>query len=116
MFEGKFDDRVVAVKRVAKNLVREVKREKLILIESDAHPNVIKYFYTEEDQIFYYLALEKCVANLEQYLTSPNLKNILSPKEVLSQIASGIEHLHKINISKHFFKNDHFKFFINLHK
>ena len=98
VYEGSFDDRVVAVKRVSKDLVKEVQREKLILIESDSHPNVIKYFCTEEDSRYFYLALEKCVVNLDQFVLRSDLKTALAPKDVLSQIANGIAHLHKINI------------------
>lgn len=37
-----------------------------LLRESDTHPNVIRYFCTERDRLFTYIAIELCEATLQQ--------------------------------------------------
>ncbi|KAK7929596.1 hypothetical protein WMY93_005991 [Mugilogobius chulae] len=41
-------------------------REVQLLRESDTHPNVIRYFCTERDRLFTYIAIELCAATLQQ--------------------------------------------------
>lgn len=36
-----------------------------ILRESDYHPNVVRYYCTEQDKQFRYIALELCAATLQ---------------------------------------------------
>ena len=62
---GNFDGRSVAVKRLLPECFTVADREVQLLRESDAHPNVIRYFSTEEDSQFRYIALELCDATLQ---------------------------------------------------
>lgn len=39
-----------------------------MLRESDEHPNVIRYFCTERDRQFQYIAIELCAASLQEVL------------------------------------------------
>lgn len=63
---GHFDGRQVAVKRILPECVEFAEREVQLLRESDEHPNVIRYFCTERDRQFIYIAIELCVATLQQ--------------------------------------------------
>jgi len=65
-FRGNFDGRHVAVKRILPECFEVAEREVQILRESDAHPNVIRYFCTERDRLFTYIAIELCAATLQQ--------------------------------------------------
>lgn len=63
---GKFDGRHVAVKRILPECFEVAEREVQLLRESDTHPNVIRYFCTERDRLFTYIAIELCTATLQQ--------------------------------------------------
>lgn len=54
------------MKRLLLDSIRLVDREVRLLRESDAHPNVVRYFCTEADGQFHYIALELCSATLQQ--------------------------------------------------
>uniref|UniRef100_A0A8C5FB98 non-specific serine/threonine protein kinase n=1 Tax=Gadus morhua TaxID=8049 RepID=A0A8C5FB98_GADMO len=77
--EGQFDNRQVAVKRILPECFSFADREVQLLRESDEHPNVIRYFCTERDRQFQYIAIELCAASLQEVLVHRDLKphNIL---------------------------------------
>jgi len=62
---GEFECRPVAVKRLLPECFIAGEREVHILRESDYHPNVVRYYCTEQDKQFRYIALELCAATLE---------------------------------------------------
>lgn len=61
-----FDNRDVAVKRILPECFSFADREVQLLRESDEHPNVIRYFCTEKDRQFQYIAIELCAATLQE--------------------------------------------------
>lgn len=61
-----FDSRDVAVKRILPECFSFADREVQLLRESDEHPNVIRYFCTERDRQFQYIAIELCAATLQE--------------------------------------------------
>jgi len=91
-----------------------------LLRESDAHPNVIRYFCTEQDRQFKfvptllfkflsstiksknilcrYIALELCVATLQDYVegryNGPPIEGIT----ILRHATAGLAHLHSLDI------------------
>uniref|UniRef100_A0A8C5E772 Serine/threonine-protein kinase/endoribonuclease IRE1 n=1 Tax=Gouania willdenowi TaxID=441366 RepID=A0A8C5E772_GOUWI len=95
---GKFDGRQVAVKRILPECFEVAEREVQLLRESDAHPNVIRYFCTERDRLFTYIAIELCTATLQQYVENPSGFPKLNPKTLLEQTICGLSHLHSLNI------------------
>ncbi|PAV61045.1 hypothetical protein WR25_10363 isoform B [Diploscapter pachys] len=100
VYRGKFDGREVAVKRVVSEFVRFVDREADLLRESDAHPHVIRYFCMEADSQFRYLALELCIATLNDYVEEERVREKvqISKVELLRQATEGLAHLHSIQI------------------
>ncbi|XP_073245548.1 serine/threonine-protein kinase/endoribonuclease IRE1-like [Porites lutea] len=99
VYKGKFDGRDAAVKRILPDCFSFADREVDLLRESDAHPNVIRYFCTEEDQQFRYIALELCEATLQEYTEDPTFdRHGLAPVAVLEQATSGLTYLHSLNI------------------
>uniref|UniRef100_A0A4W3IV61 Serine/threonine-protein kinase/endoribonuclease IRE1 n=1 Tax=Callorhinchus milii TaxID=7868 RepID=A0A4W3IV61_CALMI len=99
VFRGCFDDRNVAVKRILPECFNFAEREVQLLRESDEHPNVIRYFCTEKDKQFYYIAIELCAATLQEYVEGPRLDHLnLDPVIMLFQAMSGLAHLHSLNI------------------
>lgn len=66
---GQFDNRPVAVKRILPECFSFADREVQLLRESDEHPNVIRYFCTEKDRQFQYIAIELCAASLQEVMT-----------------------------------------------
>lgn len=65
---GQFDNRAVAVKRILPECFSFADREVQLLRESDEHPNVIRYFCTERDRQFQYIAIELCAASLQEVI------------------------------------------------
>uniref|UniRef100_A0A8B9R2L7 non-specific serine/threonine protein kinase n=1 Tax=Anas platyrhynchos TaxID=8839 RepID=A0A8B9R2L7_ANAPL len=99
VFRGHFDGRRVAVKRLLPECFHLVDREVQLLRESDEHPHVVRYFCTERDKQFHYIAIELCSATLQEYVESPSFnRRSLDPVSVLHQTMSGLAHLHSLNI------------------
>ncbi|XP_054635937.1 serine/threonine-protein kinase/endoribonuclease IRE1 [Dunckerocampus dactyliophorus] len=98
VFRGNFDGRHVAVKRILPECFEVADREVQLLRESDTHPNVIRYFCTERDRLFTYIAIELCAATLQQYVEDPSCFPDLNPITLLEQTTCGLLHLHSLNI------------------
>lgn len=60
------------MKRLLPECFHLVDREVQLLRESDEHPHVVRYFCTERDKQFHYIAIELCSATLQE--VSPHLK------------------------------------------
>uniref|UniRef100_A0A671UHF2 non-specific serine/threonine protein kinase n=1 Tax=Sparus aurata TaxID=8175 RepID=A0A671UHF2_SPAAU len=97
-FRGQFDGRNVAVKRILPECFEVAEREVQLLRASDTHPNVIRYFCTERDRLFTYIAIELCAATLQQYVEDPSCFPELNPVSLLEQTMCGLSHLHSLNI------------------
>ncbi|OXB68838.1 hypothetical protein ASZ78_002253, partial [Callipepla squamata] len=99
VFRGQFEGRNVAVKRLLPECFHLVDREVRLLQESDEHPHVVRYFCTEKDRQFHYIAIELCSATLQEYVESPSFdRRSLDPVSVLHQTMSGLAHLHSLSI------------------
>ncbi|KAM3622873.1 uncharacterized protein V6R79_004194 [Siganus canaliculatus] len=98
VFRGQFDGRHVAVKRILPECFEVAEREVQLLRASDTHPNVIRYFCTERDRLFTYIAIELCAATLQQYVEDPSGFPELNPISLLEQTMCGLSHLHSLNI------------------
>ncbi|XP_064582060.1 serine/threonine-protein kinase/endoribonuclease IRE2 isoform X2 [Zonotrichia leucophrys gambelii] len=99
VFRGQFEGRSVAVKRLLPECVHLLEREVRLLRESDEHPHVVRYFCTERDRQFHYIAIELCSATLQEYVESPSFERRgLDPVSVLRQTMSGLAHLHSLSI------------------
>ncbi|XP_059189893.1 serine/threonine-protein kinase/endoribonuclease IRE1 [Centropristis striata] len=98
VFRGNFDGRHVAVKRILPECFEVAEREVQLLRESDTHPNVIRYFCTERDRLFTYIAIELCAATLQQYVEDPSCFPELNPITLLGETMCGLSHLHSLNI------------------
>ena len=94
---GEFDQRSVAVKRLLLDCTVD-DREIELLRESDKHANVVRYFCTEEDIQFRYIALELAEATLQDYVSGRYDRNKISQKDILRQATSGLAHLHNLKI------------------
>ncbi|XP_064116017.1 serine/threonine-protein kinase/endoribonuclease IRE1-like isoform X2 [Macrobrachium nipponense] len=97
VFQGTFDGRCVAVKRVLPGCFSIADREVDLLRESDQHANVIRYFCTEQCRQFRYIALELCSATLEDFIQG-HFKADIGPHTLLYQASSGLQHLHNLDI------------------
>jgi serine/threonine-protein kinase/endoribonuclease IRE1 len=105
VYEGIWDGRKVAVKRMQIENFEIADKEVNHLLESDEHPNIVRYHTNKRSDKFIYIALELCPATLEQvivhgnkepycHLAGPNLRK----QYALSQIASGLQFLHSLKI------------------
>ncbi|KAH7077121.1 hypothetical protein FB567DRAFT_142921 [Paraphoma chrysanthemicola] len=111
VFEGKWNEREVAIKRMLPQYFGLAEQEVKLLQESDLHPNVIRYFDDEKDENFLYIAVELCQASLfdlyrdgrpgeelteaQQKLAQEISRNV---PRVLYQLAYGLNHLHSLRI------------------
>ncbi|GIY10862.1 hypothetical protein CDAR_190031 [Caerostris darwini] len=99
VYKGMFENRHVAVKRVLPECFSIANREVDMLQESDKHPNVIRYYCMEQDKQFRYIALELCAATVCDYVEDETFQRLnLDPISLLRQAASGIAHLHSLDI------------------
>ena len=88
----------MAVKRLLPDCFTFADREVALLRESDAHANVVRYFCTEQDRMFRYIALELAEATLHDYVTGKYNSDKISVKNILRQATSGLAHLHSLDI------------------
>ena len=99
VYRGKFDNREVAVKRVLAACFSIADREVELLRESDEHPNVVRYFCMEQCRQFRYIALELCVATLQDYVEGRYTDIKLDMTVVFRQACQGLAHLHSLDIA-----------------
>ena len=105
VLQGTFENRPVAIKRMLSDFYDVADHEVKLLQESDEHPNVVRYFFKEECDGFMYVALEKCAGTLAEFVEGKDvpelniLRSHVSLKQMIAQIASGLAHLHSLNIA-----------------
>jgi serine/threonine-protein kinase/endoribonuclease IRE1 len=103
VYKGSFENRPVAVKRLLPECYTLADREVELLRDADQHANVLRYFCTESDSQFRYIALELCQMTLNEYvhnqfnLTDPP-KQELRILSILEQATNGLDHLHSLDI------------------
>ena len=111
VFEGTFEERDVAVKRMLRQQYELASQEVSLLEQNDEHQNVIRYFCRREDDNFLYIALELCQASLwdlfrdgrgndsveDKHLTLRD-ELLQDPRRVLKQLAEGLSYLHSFRI------------------
>ena len=104
VLKGTFQGRQVAVKRMLAEFYSVADHEVKMLLESDEHPNVVRYYYKESCQGFTYMALELCAGTIHDYVFKKDIVEVhlLSKNTTLAdifwQICSGLQHLHGLNI------------------
>lgn len=99
VYRGKFDNRDVAVKRLLPECFTFADREVELLRESDQHSNVIRYFCMEADSQFRYIALELCIATVQDLITGKTQYTYkMDAIDILFQAMSGISYLHSLDI------------------
>ncbi|KAE9550530.1 hypothetical protein FO519_006257 [Halicephalobus sp. NKZ332] len=101
VYRGRFDGREAAVKRVITEIVSFVDREIDLLRQSDSHPNVIRYFCSESNEVFRFIALELCDCSLRDYVTKQDAQRKYSdtPKvNIMKQATEGLAYLHQNSI------------------
>ncbi|SMR55366.1 unnamed protein product [Zymoseptoria tritici ST99CH_3D1] len=112
VFEGSFEGRDVAVKRMLSQYYELASQEVSFLQQSDDHPNVVRYFCQQKDDHFLYIAVELCQASLfevweadkakteERHVQMRTLKLAIQQDmtRTLQQLAAGLCHLHNLRI------------------
>lgn len=112
VFEGSFEGREVAVKRMLSQYYELAYQEVSFLQQSDDHPNVVRYFCQQKDDHFLYIAVELCQASLfevweaekaktearQQQLQTLKLSIQQDVPRTLQQLAAGLYHLHNLRI------------------
>lgn len=112
VFEGTFEGRDVAVKRMLLEFYELASQEVALLQQSDDHPNVIRYYCQQKDTNFLYIAVELCQASLWDLYENDTVSLGLDEERktglihqinrdvprALYQLAAGLNHLHSLRI------------------
>ena len=102
IYKGTFQNRAVAVKKLPRTFATLAAREIKILQEVDDHPNVIRYYYQEQDANFVYIALDLYSSSLADIIERPaehqDILTAFDPKKALRQVTLGLHHLHALEI------------------
>ncbi|XP_021746941.1 serine/threonine-protein kinase/endoribonuclease IRE1b-like [Chenopodium quinoa] len=69
VFEGTYDGRAVAVKRLVRTHHDVALKEIQNLMASDQHPNIVRFYGVESDTDFVYLSLERCLCSLNDLIS-----------------------------------------------
>ena len=111
VYEGTFEGREVAVKRMLLQYFDLASQEVSLLQQSDDHPNVIRYFCHQKGRDFLYIAVERCQASLWDLYKEGGARDALNDDQLklltainsnvpgaLYQLAAGLSHLHGLRI------------------
>jgi serine/threonine-protein kinase/endoribonuclease IRE1 len=100
VFHGLFEGRACAIKRLVKPFFGHANADKEIslLIQSDQHENILRYYAKEEDSSFIYLALELCHCSLIDLVDQTAIHKTANRMLVLYNMLTGLAHLHELNI------------------
>ncbi|KAI9224728.1 kinase-like domain-containing protein [Blastocladiella britannica] len=107
VYRGTYDGREVAVKRLLRDFYDVAQHEVALLVESDDHYNVVRYYCKEQCDRFLYIALELCDCSLADVvegtaaasgLGGEEIRNGWNPSRILYQVLSGLHHLHALKI------------------
>ncbi|GAB4848372.1 hypothetical protein Ancab_003067 [Ancistrocladus abbreviatus] len=90
IFDGVYDGRQVAVKRLLQAHHNVAMKEIRNLIASDQHPNIVRLHGVEYDKDFIYLSLERCICSLNDLIqlhanSSDNM--VFFPNQAMSAIS-----------------------------
>jgi hypothetical protein len=86
VFQGLYDDRVVAVKRMVEEGMEEAARNEVsLLIRTDNHANVVRYHHCESKAGFIYLVLEKCERTLAASVIATARKRMARAAKLAAQ-------------------------------
>eukprot|EP01041_Mallomonas_annulata_P002756 gene2756-5426_t len=88
VFRGSLNGRPVAIKRMLSQFHRAAEREISLLIRSDGHPNVVRYFLREQHGDFVYLALQLCRMSLRDFVV--RLQHGMAAKRLRQSAAAGL--------------------------
>ena len=100
VYEGKFDLRNIAIKRVKKDHATKVAKETSIM-QRISHINILKYFAKEEDYKYIYIGIELCECNLQTFINDTKWSNVMESKTIMRESAAGLSYLHQLNIRKY---------------
>ncbi|KAJ0456461.1 putative protein kinase IRE1 family [Helianthus annuus] len=109
VFEGIYEGRKVAAKRLVKAHHDVAIQEIQNLIASDQHSNIVRWYGYEYDQDFVYLSLERCDCNIYDLILNkmysesfqlhrPNGYPSSDLLKLLRDIVAGLVHLHDLGI------------------
>ena len=107
VYQGSFQNRPVAVKRLLLEFYDIASQEIKLLTMSDDHPNVVRYYCSEVTDKFLYIALELCTTSLDviverkKYMNSRKMELIyekFDSVDCLKQIVKGVDYLHSLKI------------------
>ena len=104
VYQGTFDKRACAIKRIMKEHFELAEKEVDLLRSYDNHDNVIRYFISEHSEEFTFIALELCECTLQQYIedklydTWRETTGRLEILEALFQSMAGLVHLHESGV------------------
>ena len=100
VYKGKFGDRDIAIKRVAKSYSASVEKEISVLLMNNSHLNILKYYAKEMEDNVFYIGAEFCEFNLTTLMGDESMKQKMLNTQNLQQLAQGLHFLHKNSISK----------------
>jgi len=113
VYKGRYDGHEIAVKRMLKEYYELAMHEVDLLLRSDDHPNVIRYFAKEEGPEFLYIGLELCVGTIVHVVDGPDaatgpipgeggltvdMVKSLDRKRLAHEMLSGLLHLHELQV------------------
>lgn len=118
VFEGIWDKRPIAVKRVLESSFKYANKEIETLRKFDFHSNVVRYFFHEVKNGYIYIGIELCLLSLDEFIKNRNIAQKFqeisakreipletfekalkaNSKELLYQATEGLNFLHNNNI------------------
>ena len=100
-YKGKYGQRPIAIKKISLIALKTDKNDICLMLQSDIHENVLKFFGLEVDKEFIYIGMELCICNLATFIKSQDLRQKLPTKTIFHQTAEGFNYLHQLNISEY---------------
>ncbi|CAL5082887.1 unnamed protein product [Urochloa decumbens] len=98
VFEGSYDGRQVAVKRLLRSHNDIAEKETQNLIISDRDPNIVRLYGCDHDSDFVYISLERCQCSLADLIQKYSSGESVANNEVSVSIKSKIPNVKGIDV------------------
>ena len=95
-FKGVYEKRDIAVKRLCRDKFISAYRELDMLRSSDQHKNVLHYYATEKCKKYLYIALQRCEANLDDFISGKYKNDQVNGMKIVGQALKGLKFLHEL--------------------
>ena len=101
VYKGECGQRLIAIKKILATKLKLEKMELSLILQSDLHPNILRFYGFEHVDIWIYIGMELCECNLATFVQDKKWKQKMAAEMIFQQTAEGLNYLHQLSISEY---------------